>query len=199
MRLLKHLTACAVLAVAPPSVAQEAVFPGDMLVCRGVAAEESAMTAAAPAQLVNIQDLQVTFPQLEGSVLAVRGVSIHLDEGESLGIVGESGSGKSVSCMALLRLLNSPPAKVEARRLEIAGVEVTRVSRAELSRLRGGVAAMIFQDPMTAFDPSYRIGYQIIETIRAHRGTQKKALRRAQSRGAPIHEPVDVVQRQEQE
>ena len=133
------------------------------------------MTAAAPAQLVNIQDLQVTFPQLEGSVLAVRGVSIHLDEGESLGIVGESGSGKSVSCMALLRLLNSPPAKVEASRLEIAGVEVTRVSRAELSRLRGGVAAMIFQDPMTAFDPSYRIGYQIIETIRSHRGTQKKA------------------------
>lgn len=135
------------------------------------------MTAAAPAQLVNIQDLQVTFPQLEGSVLAVRGVSIHLDEGESLGIVGESGSGKSVSCMALLRLLNSPPAKVEARRLEIAGVEVTRVSRAELSRLRGGVAAMIFQDPMTAFDPSYTIGYQIIETIRSHRGTQKKAAR----------------------
>ena len=135
------------------------------------------MTAAAPAQLVNIQDLQVTFPQLEGSVLAVRGVSIHLDEGESLGIVGESGSGKSVSCMALLRLLNSPPAKVEAKRLEIAGVEVTRVSRAELSRLRGGVAAMIFQDPMTAFDPSYTIGYQIIETIRSHRGTQKKAAR----------------------
>ena len=135
------------------------------------------MTAAAPAQLVNIQDLQVTFPQLEGSVLAVRGVSIHLDEGESLGIVGESGSGKSVSCMALLRLLNSPPAKVEASRLEIAGVEVTRVSRAELSRLRGGVAAMIFQDPMTAFDPSYTIGYQIIETIRSHRGTQKKAAR----------------------
>ena len=135
------------------------------------------MTAAAPAQLVNIQDLQVTFPQLEGSVLAVRGVSIHLDEGESLGIVGESGSGKSVSCMALLRLLNSPPAKVEASRLEIAGVEVTRVSRAELSRLRGGVAAMIFQDPMTAFDPSYTIGYQIIETIRLHRGTQKKAAR----------------------
>lgn len=133
------------------------------------------MTAAAPAQLVNIQNLQVTFPQLEGSVLAVRGVTIHLDEGESLGIVGESGSGKSVSCMALLRLLNSPPAKVEARRLEIAGVQVTRVSRAELSRLRGGVAAMIFQDPMTAFDPSYTIGYQIIETIRAHRGTQKKA------------------------
>ena len=135
------------------------------------------MIAAAPAQLVNIQDLQVTFPQLEGSVLAVRGVSIHLDEGESLGIVGESGSGKSVSCMALLRLLNSPPAKVEAKRLEIAGVEVTRVSRAELSRLRGGVAAMIFQDPMTAFDPSYTIGYQIIETIRLHRGTQKKAAR----------------------
>ena len=135
------------------------------------------MIAAAPAQLVNIQDLQVTFPQLEGSVLAVRGVSIHLDEGESLGIVGESGSGKSVSCMALLRLLNSPPAKVEAKRLEIAGVEVTRVSRAELSRLRGGVAAMIFQDPMTAFDPSYTIGYQIIETIRSHRGTQKKAAR----------------------
>ena len=81
------------------------------------------MTAAVPAQLVNIQDLQVTFPQLEGSVLAVRGVSIHLDEGESLGIVGESGSGKSVSCMALLRLLNSPPAKVEASRLKLLALK----------------------------------------------------------------------------
>ena len=135
------------------------------------------MAQPAAPRLVEIENLRVSFPQLEGTVQAVRGVSIHLDDGESLGIVGESGSGKSVSCMAVLRLLKSPPAVIEADRLELAGTEMTRVSRSDLSSLRGAVAAMIFQDPMTAFDPSYTIGYQIVETIQAHRRTPRKAAR----------------------
>ncbi|ROT96328.1 ABC transporter ATP-binding protein [Histidinibacterium lentulum] len=127
--------------------------------------------------IVEIEDLRVTFPQAEGSVRAVRGVSLALHPGESLGVVGESGSGKSVSWMAVMRLLRAPPAEVEAGRLRLAGIEVMQARREELTELRGRAAAMIFQDPMTAFDPVFTIGHQIIETIRAHRATSKRAAR----------------------
>ena len=120
-------------------------------------------------RLVDIQNLTVNFPQHEGTVQAVRGVSWHLDAGESLGIVGESGSGKSVTCMALLRLLRQPPAKITADRMELAGENMLTADRYKLATIRGRVAAMVFQDPMTAFDPVFTIGRQIIETIQAHR------------------------------
>jgi len=127
--------------------------------------------------IVEIEDLRVTFPQMDGSVRAVRGVSLALYPGESLGVVGESGSGKSVSWMAVMRLLRAPPAEVEAGRLRLAGIEVMQARREELTELRGRAAAMIFQDPMTAFDPVFTIGHQIVETIRAHRATSKRVAR----------------------
>ena len=138
-------------------------------------APAGAMRLGAP--LVEIEDLHVSFPQALGTVQAVRGVSLTLAPGESLGIVGESGSGKSVSCMAVMRLLPSPPAQITARTLSLGGVDVTRAGRRQLASLRGRVAAMIFQDPMTAFDPVFTIGSQIVETIRAHRGTPARAAR----------------------
>ena len=120
-------------------------------------------------RLVDIEDLHVTFAQHEGLVQAVRGVSFYLESGESLGIVGESGSGKSVTCAALLRLLREPPAKITAQRLSLGGEDVLKASGRRISTLRGKVAAMVFQDPMTSFDPVFSIGHQIAETIRAHR------------------------------
>ena len=124
--------------------------------------------------LVEIEELQVSFAQHGGKVDAVRGVSFRLEEGESLGIVGESGSGKSVTCMALLRLL-APTAEISAKSLRLDGVDVLKAQRRDLSALRGRVAALIFQDPMTAFDPVFTIGHQIVETIRTHRQVSKKA------------------------
>ena len=124
--------------------------------------------------LVEIEELQVSFAQHGGKVDAVRGVSFRLEEGESLGIVGESGSGKSVTCMALLRLL-APTAQISAKSLRLDGVDVLAARQRDLSALRGRVAALIFQDPMTAFDPVFTIGHQIIETIRTHRQVSKKA------------------------
>ncbi|MFN0190437.1 MAG: ABC transporter ATP-binding protein [Aestuariivirga sp.] len=124
-------------------------------------------------RLVDIQDLHVSFPQYEGLVQAVRGVSFHVNAGESLGIVGESGSGKSVTCMAILRLLREPPAKITAKKLELAGENMLAADRRKLASLRGKVAAMVFQDPMTAFDPVFTIGHQIVETILAHRDVSK--------------------------
>lgn len=122
--------------------------------------------------LVDINNLKVSFSQYGGEVHAVRGVSFAVNEGESLGIVGESGSGKSVSCMALLRLLPAT-AKVTGT-LTLDGTDVLKANKEDLARLRGRSAAMIFQDPMTAFDPVFTIGHQIAETIRAHRRVSKR-------------------------
>jgi ABC-type dipeptide/oligopeptide/nickel transport system ATPase component len=72
-------------------------------------------------RLLEIENLSVQFPQHDGVVEAVRGASFHLDAGESLGIVGESGSGKSVTCLAALRLLRQPPARITADKLDLAG------------------------------------------------------------------------------
>ena len=108
--------------------------------------------------LVEIADLKVSFSQYGGQIDAVRGVSFTVNEGESLGIVGESGSGKSVSCAALLRLLPAT-ANVTAQTLRLDGIDVLKAGREDLARLRGRSAAMIFQDPMTAFDPVFSIGH----------------------------------------
>ena len=123
--------------------------------------------------LAEIKGLRVGFSQHGGTIDAVRGVSFSINDGESLGIVGESGSGKSVTCMALLRLLGST-ANVTADSMMLDGVDVLAADRRTLSTLRGRSAAMIFQDPMTAFDPVFTIGHQIVETIRTHRRVSKR-------------------------
>src|SRR5690242_6728651 len=125
-------------------------------------------------RLVEIEDLHVSFAQHEGLVQVVRGVSFSLDAGERLGIVGESGSGKSVTCSALLRLLREPPAKITAATLKLAGEDVLGARNRTISNLRGRIAAMVFQDPMTSLDPVFTIGHQIAETIRAHQKISKK-------------------------
>jgi oligopeptide/dipeptide ABC transporter ATP-binding protein len=131
-------------------------------------------------RLVEIDDLHVSFEQHDGLVQAVRGVSFALEAGESLGIVGESGSGKSVTCAALLRLLREPPAKVTAKALKIGGLDMLKAGRREITSVRGRVAATVFQDPMTCLDPVFTIGFQIAETITAHRKVGKsEALRQA--------------------
>jgi ABC-type glutathione transport system ATPase component len=130
--------------------------------------------------LVDIRGLKVSFRQHGGQVDAVRGVDLRLEEGESLGIVGESGSGKSVTCLALMRLLGHN-AMISADSLTLDGVDVLKAKQRQLSSLRGKAAAMIFQDPATAFDPVFTIGHQIAETIRTHRDvSQGAALKEAE-------------------
>jgi ABC-type glutathione transport system ATPase component len=130
--------------------------------------------------LVDIKGLKVSFAQHGGTIEAVRGVSLSLKDGESLGIVGESGSGKSVTCMALMRLLPNT-ATVSADTMILDDTDVLYADKRMMSSLRGKSAAMIFQDPMTAFDPVFTIGHQIVETIRTHRKvTKREALAEAQ-------------------
>ena len=130
--------------------------------------------------LVEIDDLHVSFSQHDGLVQAVRGVSFSLEPGESLGIVGESGSGKSVTCSALLRLLREPPAKITANVMRLGDHDMLTARPREISAVRGRVAAMVFQDPMTSLDPVFTIGHQIAETITAHKPVSKsEALQQA--------------------
>ena len=123
--------------------------------------------------LVDIKGLKVSFAQHGGTIDAVRGVDLSLKDGESLGIVGESGSGKSVTCLALMRLLANT-ATIKADKLELAGIDVLKANNRKMASIRGSAAAMIFQDPATAFDPVFTIGHQMVETIQTHRGLSKK-------------------------
>lgn len=118
--------------------------------------------------LLSVNDLHVTFHGDEATVHAVRGVTWDIRPGEVLGIVGESGSGKSVSVSSILGLLPSPPAVVSGGPVMFGGRDLLSLPERQLRAIRGKEIAMIFQDPMTAFNPVQTIGSQISEAIRVH-------------------------------
>jgi len=125
--------------------------------------------------LVEVTDLHVRFVSREATVHAVNGVSFSARRGEVLCILGESGSGKTVTLRTLLRLLPRA-ARIEGQVL-VDGRDVLAMPGRDLSELRGGLAAMVFQEPMTALDPVYTIGRQIGETVRRHTGCDRRAAR----------------------
>ena len=131
--------------------------------------------------LVKVKNLKISFKQYDNIVHAVRGISFEINQGESLGIVGESGSGKSVTFMTVMGLMNSPTSIVEADLIEIDGINVLDQSKENIKKIRGKIAAMVFQDSMTSFDPLHTIGYQIAETIITHKNIgNKEALKKAE-------------------
>jgi oligopeptide/dipeptide ABC transporter ATP-binding protein len=123
--------------------------------------------------LLSVRDLRVGFVTEGGRLQAVDGVSFDLAPGEVLAIVGESGSGKSVAAQTILGLTRSPNARIEGS-VRLRGQELIDAGEAELRDVRGKRVAMVFQDPMTSFNPVYRIGDQIVEGIRAHRAETGK-------------------------
>ena len=130
--------------------------------------------------LLNVQDLETHFRTREGTVHAVNGVSFHLKEGETLGIVGESGCGKSVTVMSMLRLIPSPPGKVVAGKAFYQGKDLLKASDEEIRNIRGAQISMIFQDPMTSFNPVLTIGRQLAEPLETHMNMNRaQALERA--------------------
>ncbi len=126
--------------------------------------------------LVEVNDLHVRFVTREATVHAVNGVSFTARRGEVLCILGESGSGKTVTLRTLLRLLPPRATRIEGQVL-VDGRDVLAMPARELRDLRGGVAAMVFQEPMTALDPVYTVGQQIGETVRRHTGCDRRAAR----------------------
>jgi oligopeptide/dipeptide ABC transporter ATP-binding protein len=118
-----------------------------------------------------VENLSVAFRLADGAeALAVERVSFRVDGGETLALVGESGCGKSVTCLALMRLLPVPPARLAGGTVRLSGRELTGVSEPEMRAVRGAAISMIFQEPMTSFDPVYRIGDQLAEAVLAHNG-----------------------------
>ncbi|HWI96082.1 MAG TPA: ABC transporter ATP-binding protein [Solirubrobacterales bacterium] len=124
--------------------------------------------------LLSVDDLRVGFVTEGGRLQAVDGVSFELAPGEVLAIVGESGSGKSVTAQTLIGLTRSPNARIEGS-VRLRGTELIDADDEELRKVRGAQIGMVFQDPMTSFNPVYRIGAQITEAIRAHRPQTSKS------------------------
>lgn len=116
--------------------------------------------------VLNIENLQVAFATDGGTVNAVQGVSLKVNAGEVLAIVGESGSGKSVTARSVLGLL--PSTAVTRGAVYLNGKNVVSLSKEQLREARGSDAAMVFQEPSTALNPVYTVGWQIVEGLRAH-------------------------------
>jgi peptide/nickel transport system ATP-binding protein len=128
--------------------------------------------------LLEVKDLHVSFRTDDGIVQAVRGVSFAVDKGETFGIVGESGSGKSVATQTIMGLVRGPEVAGEAL---FNGSDLLRMSRSQLRAIRGREIAMVFQDPLSSLHPYYRVGWQIVEMIRAHDKTISKKAARARA------------------
>ena len=127
-------------------------------------------------RLLDIENLRTTFDIHVGKVQAVRGVNLHVDEGETVGIVGESGCGKSVSMLSVLHLLPDY-AKISADKMVFDGTDLTTLTPKMFRKISGDQIGMIFQDPMTSLNPLFTVGDQLIEPLRIHQGISKAEAR----------------------
>ncbi|MEE4380694.1 MAG: ABC transporter ATP-binding protein [Pseudomonadales bacterium] len=137
------------------------------------AAEPPAHDAPRADTVLEVANLEVEFDTYGGTVHAVRDVSFRVPRGKTLAIVGESGCGKSVTVQALMGLIPMPPGRITNGSAKLDGQEILGLPERELNRIRGARMGMIFQDPMTSLNPTMRIGEQIAETLRVHRGLAK--------------------------
>jgi oligopeptide transport system ATP-binding protein len=138
------------------------------------------MTAARttlPETLLDVRDLAVQFKTQDGTIHAVNGISFELGRGERLGLVGESGCGKSVTNLAVIRLLPKPAGRIVRGAVLFDSQDLTKLDESDIRAIRGRDIAMIFQDPMTSLNPVLTVEEQMVETIQAHRKTDRKAAR----------------------
>ncbi|MDE0814857.1 MAG: ABC transporter ATP-binding protein [Alphaproteobacteria bacterium] len=130
--------------------------------------------------MMEVDGLTTYFFTRQGIVKAVDDVSFYLQKGETLGIVGESGCGKSITALSLMRLVPDPPGKTVAGTVKLDGRDLLKLTPAEMRDVRGNEMSMIFQEPMTALNPVFRIGHQISEALILHQGmTKEQALKRS--------------------
>ncbi len=135
------------------------------------------MNTALNDTVLSVHGLSVTFVRDDQRIAVVDEVSFKLNAGEMVGLVGESGCGKSMTGAALLGLVPSPAGQVKADQMLLAGLELTALDEAGWRRIRGGSISMIFQEPLTALDPVFTIGSQLLEVIRRHQANSRKEAR----------------------
>lgn len=151
-----------------------------------------AQGAQAPAQgsvILSVEHLVTQFGSGEKTVTAVNDVSFTVERGKTLGIVGESGCGKSVTSLSIMRLIGFSGGTIAGGRILFDGRDLLALSEPEMRRIRGNEIAMIFQEPMTALNPLFTIGYQLEEVLCLHLGMTKK---QARKRGVELLERVRI-------
>jgi oligopeptide/dipeptide ABC transporter ATP-binding protein len=129
-------------------------------------------------RILEVRDLSVSFATENGPAKVIEDVSFSVEHGRTLGLVGESGCGKSVTAMSIIRLLPSPPSRVESGRIFFNGDDMLELNDAEMRSIRGNRIGMIFQEPMTSLNPTFSIGFQIAEVLRIHRGLGRNQARK---------------------
>ena len=144
--------------------------------------------------LLTIEDLSVEFPGNGAPVRVLENVSLEVEKGEFVGLVGESGSGKTMTALSIMRLIPSP-GKIATGRISFAGEELLTKSDAEMRKVRGARIGMIFQEPMTALNPVFTIGFQIVEALRVHRPLSKAEARKEAVRLLDLVAIPDAAQR----
>jgi oligopeptide/dipeptide ABC transporter ATP-binding protein len=131
-------------------------------------------------RILDVQGLKTHFATRNGTVKAVDGVDISVDRGDTLGIVGESGCGKTVLALSIMRLVPNPPGRIVGGRIFFKDTDLLTLSEQEMRRLRGNDISMIFQEPMNSLNPVLKVGDQISEEIKLHKGlSEEKAEERS--------------------
>ena len=143
-----------------------------------------------PTQELLVKNLKVSFATPVKELIAVRGISYQLNQGETLALVGESGCGKTVSALSILRLIEEPPGKIMSGEILFNGKDLLKLTKRELQVHRGKDIAMVFQDPMTSMNPVLTIGEQIIETILRHTSLSRKE---AREKSLKLLEQVEIA------
>jgi len=124
--------------------------------------------------IIDIQNLSVSFKTDQGTIKAVDNVSFSVKKGEILGIVGESGSGKSITALSILRLIPLPDGKIESGKIIFDGEDLLSVRISKMKNIRGKQISMIFQEPMSALSPLHKIGNQLVEVLQLHNKINRK-------------------------
>jgi len=143
-----------------------------------------------PTQELLVKNLKVSFTTPVKELVAVRGISYQLNQGETLALVGESGCGKTVSALSILRLIEEPPGKIMSGEILFNGKDLLKLTKRELQVHRGKDIAMVFQDPMTSMNPVLTIGEQIIETLLRHTSLSRKE---AREKSLKLLEQVEIA------
>ncbi len=143
-----------------------------------------------PTQELLVKNLKVSFATPVKELVAVRGISYQLNQGETLALVGESGCGKTVSALSILRLIEEPPGKIMGGEILFNGKDLLKLTKRELQVHRGKDIAMVFQDPMTSMNPVLTIGEQIIETLLRHTSLSRKE---AREKSLKLLEQVEIA------
>ncbi len=124
--------------------------------------------------LLEIRDLTIGFDTPDGHARAVDRVSFSIRAGETLGLVGESGCGKTVSALALMRLIQTPPGRIEGGEILFKGQDILKMPEREMRKIRGNEISMVFQEPMTSLNPVFTCGYQVEEAVVLHQKVSKR-------------------------